>query len=199
MKRTMLPEDLEAMKKLLKAECTYQLPEEMLESFIESMTEFKLKAKTTLISNGEINDNIYIVKDGIIRACHMNGSNEITTGFAMPGTMIVSWHSFYFNKPSFYQMDACCNSTILQLPKKEFEKRVAESHEFAQWALSMAHCQLYFDEYKQSVINGDAKERYISLLKNRPDILQNVPLGIVASYLGITQQYLSYIRRQLRK
>ena len=80
-----------------------------------------------------------------------------------------------------------------------FDKFVKESHEFAQWALSMAQCQLYYDELKQSLINGNAKERYLSLLNNRPEILQKVSLGIVASYLGVTQQYLSYIRKQLTK
>jgi hypothetical protein len=88
---------------------------------------------------------------------------------------------------------------VLELPKQVFDSYVKESHEFSQWALSMAQCQLYYDELKQSVINGNAKERYISLLNNRPEILQNVPLGIVASYLGVTPQYLSYIRKQLTK
>lgn len=102
-------------------------------------------------------------------------------------------------QPSYYHIDACCDSVILQLPKQIFDNFVKESHEFAQWALSMAQCQLYYDELKQSLINGNAKERYLSLLNNRPEILQKVSLGIVASYLGVTQQYLSYIRKQLTK
>lgn len=59
----------------------------------------------------------------------------------------------------------------------------------------MAHGQLYFFEKKDHVINGDAKERFLSLAQNRPEIMEQVPLGIVASYLGITQSYLSRLKK----
>ena len=190
---------MNTLKGLLKEECHYQLSEEIMDSFLSQFTEYELKSKTPLISCGEVNSNVYIVKEGIMRVSHMDGTKEVTLGFALPGTMLISWFSFYNCKPSYYQIDACCDSVILQLPKQTFDKFVKESHEFAQWALSMAQCQLYYDELKQSLINGNAKERYLSLLNNRPEILQKVSLGIVASYLGVTQQYLSYIRKQLTK
>ncbi|MBO5747851.1 MAG: Crp/Fnr family transcriptional regulator [Muribaculaceae bacterium] len=190
---------MDTLKRLLRLECEFQLSDELMDSFLSRFTKRDIKSKSTLISCGEIDSNVYIVKEGIFRVSHMDGTKEITLGFALPGTMVVSWFSFYYNKPSYFQIDACCDSVVLELPKQVFDSYVKESHEFSQWALSMAQCQLYYDEMKQSVINGNAKERYISLLNNRPEILQNVPLGIVASYLGVTPQYLSYIRKQLTK
>lgn len=187
------------LKLLLREECHFQLSDELLDSFLSQFKERELKSKSALISCGDIDTNVYIVKDGILRVSHMDGTKEITVGFALPGTMLISWFSFYNNRPSYFQIDACCDSIILQLPRQIFNKYVAESHEFSQWALNMAQCQLYYDELKQSVINGNAKERYLSLLNNRPEILQKVSLGVVASYLGVTQQYLSYIRKQLSK
>lgn len=190
---------MDRIKELLRKECEYQLSDEMLDEFLSRMSERVFKSKSALISCGDVDTNVYIVKEGIFRISHMDGTKEITTGFALPGTMLVSWFSFYYNKPAYFQIDACCDSLVLQLPRAAFNQYVRESHEFSQWALSMAQCQLYYDEYKQSVINGNAKERYLSLLNNRPEILQNVSLGIVASYLGVTPQYLSYIRGQLGK
>lgn len=190
---------MDTLKRLLKEECHYQLSEDIMDSFLSQFTEYELKSKSPLIPCGEVNSNVYIIKEGIMRVSHMDGTKEVTLGFALPGTMLISWFSFYNSKPSYYQIDACCDSVILQLPKQIFDRFVKESHEFAQWALSMAQCQLYYDELKQSVINGNAKERYLSLLNNRPEILQNVSLRVVASYLGVTQQYLSYIRKQLTK
>ena len=52
---------------------------------------------------------------------------------------------------------------------------------------------------KNSVINGDAKERFLSLVKNRPEIMEKVPLKFVASYLGITQSSLSRLKKAVMK
>lgn len=59
----------------------------------------------------------------------------------------------------------------------------------------MAQCQIFFFEMKNRIIAGTAKERYISFLKNRPDILNQVQLKIIASYLDVTPQYLSKLRK----
>ena len=72
------------------------------------------------------------------------------------------------------------------------------SHEFARWALSYEQGQLYYLEKKDTVINGDARERYESLLRQRPDILEKVALKHIASYLGITPQYFSRLKQQIR-
>lgn len=60
----------------------------------------------------------------------------------------------------------------------------------------MAQCQFYYYEKKESVINGNVEERYASIEQNRPEILQNVSLRIIASYLGVSPQYLSKIRNK---
>ena len=107
-------------------------------------------------------------------------------------------HSFYAHLPAFYQVEACCKSAVFKIPQSHYEHLVATSHEFAQWALRYAQGQLFFLEKKDSVVNGNAKERYLSLIKKRPEIIQKVPLKYIASYLGITQPYLSYLKKQLQ-
>lgn len=185
------------LKELLRKESLFQLSEVSMNSFLMQMSEYRLRSKSTLIATGSIDTSVYIVKNGIFRIWHMDGDKEITTGFATPGTMMASWFSYYHNRPSYFQIDACCDSVVLQLPKPEFDKLIVESHEFAQWALSMLQSQMYQNELKESIINGTAKERYLSLVKNQPEILKRVPLGVVASYVGITQQYLSFLRKQI--
>ena len=70
--------------------------------------------------------------------------------------------------------------------KEVFDRLVATSHEFAQWCLSMAQCHLFIFEMKNRLIAGSAKERYVSFLKNRPEILNQVQLKVIASYLDVT-------------
>ena len=86
---------MDTLKRLLKEECHYQLSEEIMDSFLSQFTEYELKSKAPLISCGEVNSNVYIVKEGIMRVSHMDGTKEVTLGFALPGTMLISWFSFY--------------------------------------------------------------------------------------------------------
>lgn len=184
---------------MLRDECIYQPSEEMLNNFLASMTQIHLHPKEILVMSGEVDPDIYVVKEGILSHSYMDGIREKVMFFSLPGTMTFSSHSYYFGLPSFYQVEACCETILLRMSKSRFDSMINESHEFCHWVLSMAHCQLFFFEKKQAIINGDAKERFMSLITNRPEIMEKVPLKTVASYLGITQSYLSRLKRNILK
>lgn len=190
---------MDKLKELLAAECTFKPSDKLLDDFLKPAEFVGLKKGEILIMSGRVEPNIYIVKDGVIRYSYMDGIKEVTYVFALPGSLIIPMHSFYAHLPAFYQVEACCKSTVLKIPQSHYEHLVVASHEFAQWALRYSQGQLYFLEKKDSVVNGNAKERYLSLIKKRPEIMQKVPLKYIASYLGITQPYLSYLKRQLQK
>lgn len=189
---------MKEFKKALADEAPFKLSEEVMDKFCSIMEEKHLKKREVLIQSGEFNDNIYIVKEGILRRSHMDGDKEVTVAFALAGTVIMSYHSYCYRLPTYYQFDACCDSVVMVVTKAKFEALIRESHEFALWALNMAHCSLYYYEVKQSVINGSAIDRYKALLKNRPEILRCVSLKIIASYLGVTDTYLSKLRKMLQ-
>ena len=190
---------MENFRKILADEAPFKLSNETMDKFCSIMKPLSLKKKDILIDSGKIDTNIYIVKSGIIRRVYMDGMKEVTVAFALPGTVIISYHSYCYRQPTYHQFEACCDSEIMVVTKEQYEDLVAESHEFARWALNMAQCQLYYNEIKQTVINGDAQERYESLLKNRPEIIRTVSLRIIASYLGVSQAYLSRIRNKIFK
>lgn len=87
---------------------------------------------------------------------------------------------------------------LMRVRKADFSALIDRSAEFARWCLGNVQFQLYFFEMKGRIIQGPAKERYESILKNRPEIIKNVSLKIIASYLGITPQYLSKLRRNMQ-
>ena len=85
-----------------------------------------------------------------------------------------------------------------EVRKEDFSSLIDSSAEFARWCLGNVQYQLYFFEMKGRTVQGPAKERYETILKKRPEIIHNVSLRIIASYLGITPQYLSKLRRQIQ-
>lgn len=190
---------MDNFKELLAKECDYTMPANILNLFLGMMKTVVVKAGEVLIYGGAKDDSIYFVKEGIMCYRYFDGCKEKTHVFAMPGTMMVSWHSYYMNLPSFYHIEACCDSLVLKLSKNDFDALIDRYHVFAKWISRMLFCQMYFFEMKTSVIQGSAKERFISLIKNRPEIMEKVQLKIIAEYLGITQSYLSRLKKNLKK
>ncbi len=186
---------MDILRELLKVECDYRMKDETMDMLIESMTELKLKANEPLIDYGALDSNIYILKSGIIRGAYFNGFKEMTYAFGIPSTMLCSYYTFYKHEPSFFRIEACCDSVIMKVTKARFVELIRKSHDFAQWVLWMSVQQVWLYEKKLAVVNGDAKERFEALIKNRPEIIDHVPLKYIAAYIGVTSEYLSKVKR----
>lgn len=188
--------DYDTLKHLLNQECEYKLNDATLDMLLGQTEETRLGKKRILIHAGETAPDIYIVKEGIIRFVDMDGDKERTFAFGLPGTMFMSRHSFVKGMPSYFQVETCTPAVVLRIKKKHYWELVGNCHELAMWVLHIAYEELFFQEYKNRIINGNAKERYTSLLKSRPEIIKYVPQKTIASYLGITPQYLSLLRKK---
>ncbi len=189
---------METLKQQMYGECLYKLPEEILDRLLASTTEVRIKPRHTLIGYGQLDENIYILKEGIVRYSWFDGINERTYGFALPGTMMISYQCYYMRQPSFFQLEACRKQVIaLKLSKKELDYLIDTSHEVAKWMLNLSLGQLHINEIKLLVINGSARERFESMMKNRPEIIAGVSMRSIASYLNITPSYLSRLQRSL--
>lgn len=150
-----------------------------------------------VIECGKRTDDVFIVHSGIMRFVDMNGDRERTFAFALPGTIFFSKHSFVMQLPSYYQVEACCETELLVIGRDDFWKAAEQSHELALWLLRYAHGELFYQEYKNAAIhNGTAAERYRKMMTDRPAIIENVSQKIIASYLGVTPEYLSKLKRE---
>lgn len=190
---------MEEFKKALADEAPYKLSEKMMDYFCSCMEEISLKRYDVIVKAGDVNGDIYFVNEGVVRRTYVDGEKVVTTAFALKGTMIISWHSYCFGLPAYHQFEACCPATVMKITKEKFDELINSSHEFSLWALNMLQCALYYHEFRTRLMKGSPKDRYESLIKGRPEIIQKVPLGIIASYLGVTQSHLSRMRNQIAK
>lgn len=188
---------MENLRKQLNEECSYKMAGETMDRFLDMMTEVELKQNQALVPYGKFDDNVYILKNGIIRFTYFDGMKEVTFGFSSPGTVIISYYPFYRREPSFFQIEACCDSTVMKVSKAKVVELMGQSNDFAQWMFWISTLQLWLNERKLAVLNGDATEKFESLLQDRPKILDAVSSKIIASYIGITPQYLSKLKRLL--
>lgn len=75
----------EDLKSLLREECNFKPSDEVLDMFLDSMTEECVKPASRIIDYGRVNSDVYCLKKGIVRLFHVEDSKEKTFGFALPG------------------------------------------------------------------------------------------------------------------
>lgn len=182
---------------LVSQEARLELPESFWQELFSSSTVVTLRRKEPMIDAGEYDPDVYFVKSGLIRGTFMDKTAERTAGFALPGTLLISFHCFYGQEPSFYRFEACVPSHVVRVPVAIFRSMVEKNHNFAIWVMEANQNQLYHAELKNRLVSGDAKERLRQLIDGWPEIILKVSSKHLASYLGITEVHLSRIKSEI--
>lgn len=182
---------------LISEEAKIRIPDTIWNELFSYSTIRKLKRKEAMIDAGEYDPDVYFVKDGLIRGTFMDKTAERTAGFALPGTLLISFHCFYGNEPSYYRFEACVPSQVIRVPAHVFRMMIEKYHEFAIWVMEANQNQLYHAELKNCLISGDAKERLRQLIEGWPEIILKVSSKHLASYLGVSEVHLSRVKSEI--
>lgn len=169
-----------------------------LETNLKSILQLKeLPKKSVLLPRGQVCEYIYFVKKGILRCYYEKYDSQITSWFMQEGDIIISVKSFYTQTPSEESIVALEDTTLFGIHFDDLQRIYVEFPEFN--IIGRVLTTKYYiqsEERLYSLRKERAKDRYLSLLKNQPEILNRVPLKHVASYLGISLETLSRIRSE---
>ncbi len=151
-----------------------------------------------LLKEGEINRECYFVLEGCIRQYYLKDGMEKTTAFFTEKQTAVSGTSYLEQSPSKHYL--CCMEpcTLIvgdfhkeQAMLQKFPKLEAITRQMMQQDLGKLQSELDF------FITSTPEERYLNLLSSRAELLQRVPQYHIASYLGMTAESLSRIRKRV--
>jgi CRP-like cAMP-binding protein len=165
--------------------------------FQNFFVEKEIASKTILLKEGDIANQIFLIKKGCLREWFNKDGKDITFQFFFEGQAVASIDSFLNNQPSMYTIECIEPSTILVLGKGNFEQLQLVHPE-----LKEGLQDLLFQRFRNysylflSRIKDTPRERYEELVKNYPEIIRRVPQHYIASYLGITPISLSRIRNR---
>ncbi len=148
-----------------------------------------------LLERGEVSDHIYFLTDGVVRSsCEIEGK-DVTRWFSFEGDFASAYFSFVYRQPSEDAILPITDSTVLSLSYGALQDL---SRRDTIWIDLNRHLlEYYYTTLQARVMAFQTKstaQRYRSLLRNHPDIEEKVPLGYLASYLGMSQETLSRIR-----
>jgi CRP-like cAMP-binding protein len=166
--------------------------------FTSMLVEKRVHRKDFILKEGEQCSCIYFVNDGALRAYYLDlDQNESIIMFALSDWWITDMYSFANQKPAMLNIDALEESTVLQLQKNDLDQlyqRVPKFERFFRIVMQNA----YIREQLRAVQNLSmtAEERYNAFLKKYPQFAQRIPLKQIASYLGMTPEFLSVVRKK---
>ena len=150
-----------------------------------------------LVHQGEVCKSLYFVEQGMGRSYYLNeNGKEITQWFFGVGKFMTSSDSFFQQTPSLYNLEVLEDSILYSISKEEIDQLFSTYHKMEKLGRLVTIEMLTKLGNKLNAIQFQtAKERYDYMLTEFPDIVYQVPLGHIASYLGMTQETLSRIRK----
>ncbi len=156
------------------------------------------KKGTILLREGQICTKCFFVIKGCLRQYKIVDGEEKTTAFFCEGEAAVLYSSYLEKKPSKYYLSTLEHSILTTGTRSNEE----ELHQKFPRLENLTHT-LMPDDYNKSqehlelLSHHTAIERYQIILKKRPDLLNRVPLHLIASYIGVTPESLSRIRKRI--
>lgn len=202
--------DLQFLKNAIRTEGGFPLSTDLLNEFLALGTLIKMPSKSYIIEPGKIDKSVWITGSGVTKAIYFDGKKEYVLGFSGPGTITMSPMCAIVGRPAFCGFQTITECDMLQISKEDFEALMNKSHEFARWMFGICVSQLCALELKAQMLSeSDVTSNYKTLLKrqmkldkngfdpNRPNLLSIVSSKDLASYLGITQSYLSNLRKAM--
>ena len=169
--------------------------------FIMSLVSRKqLKKNEILLSPGQICKNMFFVEEGLLRLYSVgeDTGKEHILQFATENWFISERGSLYFGNPSEFFIDALEATTLIIFDQKFIEQASEISPEFRNYNeyILQNHIRL-LQKRINSLIGATAESRYLDFIKLYPNLTPRIPQWMIASYLGITPESLSRVRKGL--
>lgn len=168
----------------------------LIENFIK---EKYVSSGNFLLKPGEICAHTFFVEKGLLRLYSLseNGKEHILQ-FAAENWLLSDRDSVFFKEPSKFYMGAIEDSVLIPMDEEVFGKIAELSPDFRRnnEILLQNHIR-HLNQRINLLLSASAKMRYLEFVKLYPDLQLRVPQWMVASYLGITPESLSRVRRNL--
>jgi CRP-like cAMP-binding protein len=175
------------------------LNKQQIEFLETKATKVALKKDAYFSEAGMIPKQVSFILEGVIRGCYYNNKGEeITRCFINEHNLAVDYVNFESNTASSEYLQACTDCQLIVFSKPDWDEL---SHTIIGWdniKNKMVQKCMYQKSRKSPVISQNATTRYLAFIENYQLLANRIPLAYIASYLGVTQQSLSRIRRNIR-
>ncbi|PKR82341.1 cyclic nucleotide-binding protein [Brumimicrobium salinarum] len=141
----------------------------------------------------------FFVEKGLLRQFSTDDKGkEHIISFAPEGWLVTDRESVFFNEPSAYNIQALEDSQVVIIDDELLQRIAQKAPNFVRFNSRLLHNHIrHLQQRINLLLSATAEERYLKFVSMYPNILQRVPQSMIASYLGITPESLSRVRREL--
>ena len=158
----------------------------------------ELKKGDYLSKEGEVCRMITIVQKGVLRSFYDKDGEQLTTYFNIEGSIATALRSFLKEVPALENIQALSHVQLISIQKSDLMRLY---HEIPSWnklaRIVMERLYVSMEERSISLQYDTATERYLKFIDDYPHVINQVPLQYIASFIGITPETLSRIRKNL--
>lgn len=163
---------------------------------LESFTENKINKKETVLFKGDVSKYMRFIVQGCLRAYYIDvDGKEHNIQFGIEGWWINDLYSYLTQTPAKQFIQAIENSIILQIHRDKLNELFDKSHSierFFRYKFERAYVAI--QDRTINSLSKTAEERYREFCQTHRNIEQRIPQYMLASYLGITPEFLSKLR-----
>lgn len=169
-----------------------------INAIVENTQVEFFKKGTVILREEEVCTKCYFVLTGCIRQYQLVDGEEKTTAFFIEEQAAVLYSSYMNRIPSKYYL-SCVEDCVVTTGTREQEQKLHKQFPKLEYLIHTLMPQDYskIQERLASLINHNPEERYLILMENQPELLNRVPLHQLASYIGVTPESFSRIRKRI--
>ena len=159
----------------------------------------KLKKKQFVVVEGHVCNYLTFVSKGLLKSYHVDDKgNEHINQFSPEGWWTSDMSSFFSGGISFYSIDAMEDSEVLLITKEHFENLTIQVPVMDRYFRLLFQNSLITKERRLiSSHTHTAEEKYRHFVENNPDLIKRVPQNLLASYLGLSPETLSRLKKNI--
>jgi len=159
----------------------------------------KLRKKQYILQEGDICKYNTFVTKGLLRSYTIDDKgNEHILQFALEGWWTADLYSFFTEEPSLFNIEALEDSELLLITHASWESLLQQLPAFERYFRILIQNNLIATQRRlMESLSETAERKYLKFMKTYPESVRRVPQHMIASYLGITRETLSRLRRDI--
>lgn len=175
-----------------------QLSEEEIDAIDETLSVKHYEKGAILLHQGAWSSEVFFVLEGVVRQYYTIDGTEKTSDFFTEGQWVLSTNSVTQQLASSHVLECCTDCQLIVGNSEKGEALYSRYPNLGVISRKLMN-QVFVDQQAkiETYLLDTPKERYLKLLKTNPQLLQKVPQYHIASYIGVTPESLSRIRRKL--
>ena len=166
--------------------------------FSSKLHRQEFSKKAPILRAGKVENYLSFIEKGLVRFYIPQVEQDLTFGFAFAGNFVSAYDSFLTQEPATYTIETLSETVLWRISYEDLQMIYTET-KVGNLIGRRASEELFLKKSKRelALLHESAETRYLKLFEDRPELIEKIPLKYIASYIGVTPQALSRIRKRI--